>query len=270
VADRTLDPDALGYLEHWEPVLAEAAGHTLDRLSPAPGELLDLGAGTGSLTLLALRRWPATRVLALDGSTAMLGVARARVAERDAERVTWLPADAAELPLEDARVDAVASSFMLQIVADRPTVLAEIRRVLRPGGMLSFVTWLADDLALPADATYHDVFGDLEDDDEEDDDAFPASRAGDYVSLEQARDELAGAGLEVVEVIGDELEHAWTPESYLEFKVGYDDRERVESLDPARREQLLATLRQRLSQLAPEDFAVRGPLVAAVARRPAD
>lgn len=268
MAERRLDPDALGYVEHWEPVLAAAAQRTLDRLPVAPDELLDLGAGTGSLTIAALHRWPAVRVAALDASGAMLAVARDRVEPDAAERATWLPADAAALPLEDASVDAVVSSFMLQIVSDRPAVLAAVRRVLRPGGAFSFVTWLADDLVLPADAVYHEVLGDTDDDEE--DEGFRSSRSGDYVSLDQARDELAVAGFESVEVIRDELGHAWTAESYLAFKTCYDDRERIDALEPARREVLLASLRQRLSELAPEDFEVRGPLVAALAHTAAE
>lgn len=263
---RPLDPDALRYVEHWEPVLAGAAQRTLDRLGTVPAALLDLGAGTGSLTLAAARRWPSVQVTALDASGAMLAVARTRVGENDARRVSWLPADAAAIPLDDAAIDAAVSSFALQIVADRPAVLTEIRRVLRPGGSLSFVTWLADELVLPADAVYHDVLGDIDEDDE--DEGFRSPRSGDYTSLQQAHDELAAAGFEAVDVSRDELRYRWTPESYLAFKTGYDDHERIDSLEGPRREQLLATLAERLATLAPDDFEVRGPLVAGVARVP--
>lgn len=264
---RALDPDGLRYLEYWEPVLALPAMRALDRLGSDPRDLLDLGAGTGSLTMAALRRWPQTRVTALDAARAMLAVARSRVPEAEAGRVSWLAADAAELPLDDESMDAVASSFMLQIVADRPTVLAEVRRVLQPGGVLSFVTWLAEDLVLPADAVYHELLGDI--DDAEDDETFRSPRSGDYTALEEARDELAAAGFESIEVTRDELRHAWTAESYLAFKTRYDDRERIDTLDEAQRAQLLLTLADRLSSLPPEAFEVRGPLVAAVARTPA-
>ena len=53
--DRRLDPDGLRYLEHWEPVLSDAAQRTLDRLGSTPSVLLDLGAGTGSLPTSSTR-----------------------------------------------------------------------------------------------------------------------------------------------------------------------------------------------------------------------
>ncbi len=263
---RALDPDCQRYLDHWEPVLAGPAQRALDRLDAAPDRLLDVGAGTGSLTLAALRRWPTTSVLALDASGAMLEVARSRVPPADSERVTWLPADAADMPLDDGVVGSAVCSFVLQLVEDRPSVLAEVRRVLRPGGSLSLVTWLADDLVLPADAVYHEVMGDIDEDDE--DAGFRSPRTGDYVALEQAQEELDEAGFVAVEVIRDELRYAWTAESYLAFKEGYDDHERMASLDPPVRTRLHAALVERLAALPPSDFEVRGPLLAAVARTP--
>lgn len=265
MATASLDPDCLLYARFWEPVLAAPARRTLERIEAAPAGFLDVGAGTGSLTLAAASRWPLARLSALDASGAMLAVARARVSDSDEERVRWLIADAADIPLDDASVDAVASSFVLQLVDDRCAVLAEVRRVLEPGGTLSFVTWLADDLTLPADAVYHEVLGDIDD---EDADGFRSPRAGDYQSLEQVADELAQAGFTAIEVVPDQLRYAWTAEAYLAFKEQYDDVERWETLDRAQRARLHAALVQRLDDLAPETFEVSGSLVAAVARRP--
>ena len=104
-----LDAHSLRYLRHWEPVLSGPSRRTLERLDAAPAVLLDLGAGTGSLTLAAAERWPSTRVLALDASGAMLDVARSRVTGADDDRVSWLSEDAAHIPLHDASVDAVVS-----------------------------------------------------------------------------------------------------------------------------------------------------------------
>lgn len=264
---RALDPDCLRYLDHWEPVLAAPSRRALDRLGPDLTNLLDLGAGTGSVTLAALDRWPGIRVHALDASGAMLAVARSRVMAADLERVTWTVADAAALPLDDGSVDGVVCSFVLQLVAERPSVLAEVSRVLRPGGRLSLVTWLADDLVLPADATYHEVIGDIGDDEEVDEDVrSPCS--GDYASLDEARGELEAAGFEAIDIARDELRHAWTAESYLAFKTEYEDHERLDSLGPGRRRRLLAALAERLARLPAPDFELRGPLVAAVARKP--
>jgi hypothetical protein len=128
------------------------------------------------------------------------------------------------------------------------------------------VTWLEGDLMLPADAAYHEVIGDLGGDEVDDDSRSP--RSGEYRSLEQARQELEEAGFAAVEVMPDELHHAWTARSYLAFKESYDDVERLETLDGMERERLHDALVERLVQLPPEAFEVRGPLVAAIARRP--
>ena len=263
-----LDPDSLRYRRHWEPVLAASARRTLERIETPPASVLDLGAGTGSLTFAAAERWPGARVVALDASVGMLDVARSRLTEGGLEpdRFEWLVADAADIPLDEGSVDVVASSFLLQLPGDRPAVLQEVLRVLRPGGRFTFVTWQADDLLVPADTAYHGVLGDLVDDDE-DAEAVRSPRSGDYDSTQQARDELAEAGFVDVVVEEDELCHTWSAESYLAFKVGYDDHERFDTLEVPRRQQLLAALRAQLATLPPDAFVARGPLVAAVARR---
>jgi ubiquinone/menaquinone biosynthesis C-methylase UbiE len=270
MSERSLDPDGLRYLQHWEPVLSAPAWRTLERFQAQPRVFLDLGTGTGSLALAAAERWPSARIVALDASEAMLAVARSRVVadgDADPSRFEWLSSDAAAIPLDDAAVDTIASSFMLQLATDRPAVLREALRVLRPGGNLSLVTWLADDLVLPADEAYHDLVGDLGGDD--DDEGSRSRDAGDYLSLEQAYEELAEAGFEAVEVVPDQLHYAWRADAYLAFKVDYDDQERFDTLEPAARERLIAALTERLATLPPEDFEVRGPLVAAVGRKPA-
>jgi ubiquinone/menaquinone biosynthesis C-methylase UbiE len=268
MGQRPLDPESLRYLRHWEPVLAGPAYRALERIGSEPGVVLDLGAGTGSLTFAAARRWPSARVVALDASGAMLAVARSRrSAQRlDRRRFEWLVADAATMPRGSATVDAVVSSFLLQLVADRLVVLAEVLRVLRPGGAFSFVTWLVDDLVVPADAVYHEILRDLGD--EPDDEGGGSPRSGDYLTLAEARDELAEAGFEAIDVVRDELHHAWTAESYLAFKEDFDDHERLHSLEPAERERLHAALVDGLSGLPPDAFEMRGALVAGTARRP--
>ena len=267
---RAPDPDSLRYARYWEPVLAEPAQRTLERIAPVPGVFLDLGAGTGSLSLAAAARWPSASIVALDASAGMLSVARQRVADEgyDPSRFRWLPADAADIPLGDTSIEAVASSFMLQLVDDRPAVLAGVRRVLRPGGTFAFVTWLSEELELPADEVFIEVLDALEIEDPVDEPAFRSPRAGDYSSLEQAREELDAAGFSEVEVGLEELRHRWTAHSYLAYKEDYDERDLFDSLEAGTRERLRAELRTRLAALPPSALELRGPLVAAVARLP--
>jgi SAM-dependent methyltransferase len=269
VTDRAPDPDSQRYATYWEPVLAGSGRHMLARIDVAPATYLDVGAGTGALALATADRWPEARILALDASAGMLSVGRSRVAEErtvDARRFEWLAADAAAIPLADASVDVVTTAFMLQLVDDRLAVLHEILRVLRPGGTLGLVTWLADDLELPADDAFAAAVAGLGLDDESG--GFRPARTTDYVSVDEARDELKAAGFTDIDARADDLRYSWTREDYLVFKERYDDRDTFEALDEAARERLREAIQERWSQLPDSGFEVRAPLVSVTARRP--
>jgi ubiquinone/menaquinone biosynthesis C-methylase UbiE len=95
--------------------------------------IVDLGCGPGVSTFAIAQRRPDATVVGVDVAPRMLAQARQR---RRTERITWLQADAARLPLATASVDACTGHSFLYLVADRTAVLSEIRRVLRPGGQL--------------------------------------------------------------------------------------------------------------------------------------
>lgn len=99
-------------------------------------DVVELSSGTGALThqLAPLAR----SYVATDVSVPMLAVAQGHAVPGCA-RVTWLPADARDLPLDSASADLVVSS--LGPFQDSERALAEARRVLRPGGVLAAVTW---------------------------------------------------------------------------------------------------------------------------------
>lgn len=274
------DADGLLYAQHWEPVLSGPAGRLLDRVaalvavSPAVAPervtLLDIGAGTGSLALAAAERWPGAHIFGLDASAGMLSVARHRAAARwpgeGPPHLKWLTADAASVPLADASVDVVISSFMLQLVPDRRTVLLEAHRVLRPGGSLGFVTWLADELVLPADVEFDEAVYDLDLDEPETDNE--ESHPSDYKSLAEAQADLLGAGFEDARVEADELGYAWTRQEYRAFKEEFDERELLASLADADRARLMARVDERWAELPDSAFAMSATLVSATARRP--
>jgi demethylmenaquinone methyltransferase/2-methoxy-6-polyprenyl-1,4-benzoquinol methylase len=97
--------------------------------------VLDLCAGTGDLALAVARAMPAARVLACDFSRPMLQRAAAKFARAGvAGRTALLEADALALPLPDGSVDAITCAFGLRNLADPAAGLAEMVRVLRPGG----------------------------------------------------------------------------------------------------------------------------------------
>ena len=96
--------------------------------------LLDLAGGTGDISFAALERG-AGRVLLTDINPAMLAVAQGRALERGlAEGLSVLCVDAEHIPLPDRSVEKVSIAFGLRNCTDKPAVLREARRVLRPGG----------------------------------------------------------------------------------------------------------------------------------------
>jgi trans-aconitate 2-methyltransferase len=97
--------------------------------------VLDAGCGSGRVTELLVRRLPRGRVVALDGSTAMLATARRRLAPFG-ERIAFVHADLlGPLPLAEP-VDAVLSTATFHWVPDHDTLFANLAAVLRLGGPL--------------------------------------------------------------------------------------------------------------------------------------
>ncbi|MPZ08850.1 MAG: methyltransferase domain-containing protein [Kiloniellaceae bacterium] len=112
----------------WSPRLCEAAKVA------AGNDMLDVACGTGSLAREAARRGAA--VIGLDRNAGMLAVAR-----RLAPEIDWREGRAEGLPFDDGRFDAVGSQFGLMFFEDRVKALAEMGRVLRPGGRLTVAVW---------------------------------------------------------------------------------------------------------------------------------
>ena len=126
---------------------AQIATELLERLELfrfAPQVVLDLGSGTGRVTGELKRRYPRACVIALDLAPGMLREARRhRWPWRRFERVCG---DALRLPLADGSVDLIFSNLMLQWCEPLAVALAEVRRVLRPGGFFALSTLGPDTL----------------------------------------------------------------------------------------------------------------------------
>ncbi len=106
--------------------------------APAGADWVDVGCGTGALTAAVLGGGAPRSVLALDPSEDFVGLARSQVAD---PRVRFERGEAARLPAAGESADVVVSGLVLNFVPDRPAALAEMQRVLRPGGMVAFYVW---------------------------------------------------------------------------------------------------------------------------------
>src|SRR3712207_3862857 len=117
----------------------------LDLAGVAVGSrVLDLGAGTGDPTLLAARRvGPGGTVLATDISASMLDLAREAAGADGLDNVQTRVMDAQRLELDSGSFDAAIARFSLQFIPDVQRALAEVRRVLKPGGRFAAVVFSA-------------------------------------------------------------------------------------------------------------------------------
>ncbi len=117
----------------------------LDLAGVAVGSrVLDLGAGTGDQTVVAARRiGPGGLVLATDISAPMLALTQEAARAADLPNVQTRVMDAQRLELEPGSFDAAMARFSLQFVPDVRRALAEVRRVLKPGGRFAAVVFSA-------------------------------------------------------------------------------------------------------------------------------
>ncbi len=269
------DRNAKDYERYWAPVLDASARRLLDRLEPFVARsgngtrILDVGTGSGVLALEALVRWPSVRIIGADASSGMLAMARVRAARAgrppDDPYLRWVHSPAEGLPLDDGSVDAVVSSFVYQLVADRNAAFREAHRVLRPGGVIALVSWLDRDGDFEPALEFDEAVYDLEI--EEPEEEPEETRAGDFRSARSAANELRGAGFANVSARLEPLEYGWTREGYLAFKQHYDERALFSWLDRTTAERLLQRVRERYAALPDDAFTWRTELVSALAER---
>jgi demethylmenaquinone methyltransferase / 2-methoxy-6-polyprenyl-1,4-benzoquinol methylase len=116
--------------------------------------VLDIGCGTGELTRLVARRYPEARVTGMDFTAAMVEVARQRTNGAGAAlRIRYGRGTAMRLPFADATFDLLTNAFLVRNLADLSVALAEMRRVLRPGGTLMIL-----EITEPVSPTFGAVF----------------------------------------------------------------------------------------------------------------
>jgi SAM-dependent methyltransferase len=148
--------------------------------------VLDLGSGAGADVLISARRvGPTGRAIGLDMTDEMLELARANAAEAGIENVEFVKGYIEEIPLPDESVHVIVSNCVLNLSGDKPRVLAEAARVLKPGGRFAISDVIASpdmDAATRADMA-----------------AYTGCIAG-ALTEQEFRAGLAGAGLVDVEI----------------------------------------------------------------------
>ena len=167
-------------------------GNPLALVQLKPGEtVLDLGSGAGIDVLLSGKRvGPTGTVYGLDMTDEMLELARANAASAGAANVHFLKGLIEAIPLDAASVDVVISNCVVNLSPEKDRVLAEIARVLRPGGRIGISDVVAEDRLSPADRAERG--------------SHVGCIAG-ALSVSEYRDGLASVGLVDVEV---EFTHA--------------------------------------------------------------
>ena len=148
--------------------------------------VLDLGSGAGADVLISARRvGESGRVIGLDMTDEMLELARSNAAKAGVANAEFVKGHIEDIPLPGASVDVVISNCVINLSADKAAVLAEVARVLRPGGRFA----VSDVIADPAmdDATRADMA------------QWTGCIAG-ALTHEQFTEVLEGAGLVDVEI----------------------------------------------------------------------
>jgi ubiquinone/menaquinone biosynthesis C-methylase UbiE len=140
-----MDPKAMWGSGNYAAVaerITEAGETIVERAGVEAGmDVLDVACGTGNATIPAAKA--GARVTGLDFSPAMLEIARERAADAMVE-IDFVEGDAQELPFEDASFDRVVSVFGHMFAPDHARTAAEMRRVLRPGGAITFACWMPE------------------------------------------------------------------------------------------------------------------------------
>lgn len=136
---------SFGRDRHWKAYLVSGLPQSSRPLA------LDFACGTGDLVKLLGARYPKGRILGLDLTKAMIGLARMRAGGNG---IRWSVADMLHSPLKDGCADLITGGYALRNAPRLDDFLREIRRILRPGGTAAFLDFSRSSSRLKSFAQY--------------------------------------------------------------------------------------------------------------------
>lgn len=250
------DKPALGFWDRF-------GTQTVARLGLAPGQtVLDLCCGAGASAIPAAQAiGPDGRVLGVDVAAPLLALARARAARLGLSHIQFHCADARRTGFASGSFDAVICVFGVFFVADMTAFIAEMWRLVRPGGALAITTW-GPGLFEPANGIFWRAVQDVEPA------LYKAFHPWDKITSPDALQELfARAGIPDSQIIATSGNHRLDrPQDFWDVVLGSGYRATTDALSDQQR----YTLRQAVLHTLEEDrvTAIRTDVIFATATRP--
>ncbi len=230
------------YMGKW----SQLAGQSfLDWLAPKPGlRWLDVGCGNGAFTEMLAQRHAPTELQGIDPSEAQLSFARARPALHAAQ---FRQADAMALPFTDDTFDAAIMPLVIFFVLEPARGVAEMARVVAPGGIVASYAWDMPGGGFPYEALWSAM--------REMGAKVPQAPSPDASRMDLMRELWAGAGLQAIETRQIVVERTFASfEDYWTIALGGPSVSRGAAAMSAEN---LATLKEQMRAALPADMAGR-------------
>jgi len=241
----------------WSPVIRPAGERLIAQLplSSTTRHVIDVGTGAGALLSAIRQSAPNAVIVGVDRSQGMLRLAK----EKHSSPLALM--DVQKLALPTNRFEVAVVAFVLFHLPFPERCLAEVNRVLQPGGAVGTVTW-GSEKEPPASAIW----------DEE------LQAAGAQViglpavdnrtccdSTQKMTTLLEQAGFVSIKVWTETIQHRWRSEDHFDYQIRMSSRLRLQSLDVDDREACLRRVRDRLSDADDTQFVYHGEVFMATA-----